>query len=185
MSGETASALNHAVTVPSHPSFAHPGAARGSEGWSARWLICLSFLALLGACAGDADEFFGRRQSLPDTGPDLPRVSLKLPDGVTLTEAAIGPTARRYDFALDGRPILGLYLGSDPRFDPPDDTPEVQHEFVGGLVAKTVVMRAGDGWSRDMLVLSRYPVYYYFFYRGLRGADLAAADHIIGSLREQ
>jgi len=147
--------------------------------------LALLPLLLLGACAGDSDEIAGQRLALPDTGPELPRVSFSIPDGVTVSERPIGADARRYDFALEGHAILGLYLGPDPRFNPPDGTPEVEREFVGGLVAKTVVLREGDAWSRDMLVQSRRPVFYYFFYRRLRGAELAIADHIIGSLRER
>lgn len=145
----------------------------------------MTLLAVLAACAGAGDELAGRRILLPNAGPPaLPQVTLDLPDGVTLHEQSLGFDVRRYDFAVVGHPILGLYLGPDPRFDPPDGTPEVEREFVGGLVAKTVVIHEGDAWSRDMLVQSRYPVFYYFFYRNLRGDELATADHIIGSLKE-
>ena len=148
--------------------------------------LVLSLLALLAACTGDPDDDFpGRRVPLPDTGATLPQATFRIPDEVKLSETRLGADARRYDFAMNGHAILGLYLGPDPRFNPIDGDPEVQSEFVGGLVAKTVVARGGDQWSRDMLVLSRYPVFYYFFYRNLRGDELATADHIIGSLREQ
>ena len=149
-------------------------------------LLLLLPLLLLAACSGDPDDDLpGRRVPLPVTGTALPRVSFRIPEGVTVSGRPIGADARRYDFSLEGRAILGLYLGPDPRFNPPDGTPEVESEFVGGLVAKTVVLHEGDAWSRDMLVQSRYPVFYYFFYRRLQGDDLAVADHIIGSLREE
>jgi hypothetical protein len=145
--------------------------------------ICLTML--LAACADDADQIEGARTPLPDTGNGLPSVSVNLPDGVSVGERKVDARARLYDFSLRGRPILGLYLGPDPSFNPTDGDPEVQSEFVGGLPAKTVTAHEGDQWSRDMLVQSRAPVFYHFFYRNLRDGDLLIADHIIGSLHEQ
>jgi len=145
--------------------------------------ICL--VIFLSACSGDADEIEGRRTPLPYTGNGLPSATVSIPDGVTLSERKVDGTARLYDFSLRGRPILGLYLGPDPSFNPTDGDPEIQSEFVGGLPAKTVTAHAGDQWSRDMLVQSRAPVFYHFFYRNLRDGELLIADHIIGSLQER
>jgi hypothetical protein len=147
------------------------------------FVICLTML--LAACADDADEIEGTRTPLPDTGNGLPSVSFSLPEGVAVSERRIDAGARLYDFSLGGRPLLGLYLGPDPSFNPTDGEPEVQIEFVGGLPAKTVTAHVGDQWSRDMLVQSRAPVFYHFFYRNLRDGDLLIADHIIGSLHER
>jgi len=145
--------------------------------------ICI--LTLLAGCAGGEDGMPGRHTLLPDTGRDFPSVWLSIPEGVSMRERSVGRDARLYDFSLSGRTILGLYLGANPTFAPADGAREVESETVGGLPAKTVVARSGDRWSRDMLVTSRRPIFYHFYYRDLGGSDLIAADHIIGSLQER
>jgi hypothetical protein len=148
-------------------------------------VLWLALLAFISTCSDDDDDDApGWRTPLPDTGGTLPRASVRIPADVSMNERNLGAEGRRYDFSEDGRVILGLYLGPNPSFNPMDGLPGVESEFVGGLVAKTVVAHSGDVWSRDMLVQSRQPVFYYFFYRNLSGDELATADDIIGSLRE-
>lgn len=140
----------------------------------------LLFLLLTGCAGDDVAPIVGRRVTIPDA-----HVSMDIPDGISVTGRHDASDLTIYDFSEGDKVILGLYVGPAPTFLPAKDDAGVDTETVGGMPARTRVAKTASGWSRDLVVEAPNRRFFHFFYRNLRTPDLALADHIIGSVRDE
>src|SRR5262249_14726433 len=146
----------------------------------ARVGICVLVL-LLGACESeDGLTIRGQREEIPGT-----RISLSLPDGVSVARRPDAPDLTVYDFSHESHVFIGLSVGPEPSFHPGKDEDGIETETVNGFPAETRVVKSPNGsWSRDIVIELPDHRFSHFFYRNLREPDLLIADHIIGSLRD-
>jgi hypothetical protein len=127
----------------------------------------------------DAPPITGHRVAIADA-----RISVSVPDGVSVIGRRDRPSLTIYDFSRDDQVFMGLYVGPTPTFHPAKDEAGIETETVGGFPAATRVVKSAEGWSRDIVVELSAGRFCHFFYRDLHEPDLLLADHIIGSLRE-